>query len=148
MSMTFIKSRKRYEKRNLTFCPATCVGVSCGWYKISTMIDGKIILNTYPYSRTTIRHVYSIKALLKTLQLNVYAQVCAPAGLNNHTMILKYYADEISKHQDKINAKRSRASKNQERIKIISFLQKELNIYLNLYNAADLSREIDSILQE
>lgn len=147
MSLRWVKSRKRYEKKNLNFDPETCVGYSYNWYAIVKKIDGKIVLNTYPYSRTTSRHVHLIRNLLTRLNLKVDVEVCAPRGLDNHGSVLGYYRSEIAKQKEKINAKGSWKSKNDERRLIISYFEKELNRYLACYNGKIIEEEIKYLLE-
>lgn len=146
MSFRWVKSRKRFEKSNLTFDPKTYEGWSYKWYLISAKIGGKIMVNKYSYSRTTSRHYCEILRMLKSLDVAEIYPISAPYGLRNKTMTVKFYKNEIAKYEAEISKKRSRASSNAERRKAIDLLRKELDIYLSLISSEEFDKELDSIL--
>lgn len=147
MSFKWINSRKTFEKSNLTYCPETGRGYSYGWYRIVDRIGGKVVLNTYNYSRTTAGHIGDIRRLLRELNVNIGVEIEAPYGLSNHSSIQRHYASMIGSHEEKISAKGSRKAKNQERQKIIEWLNKELARYNEVYASKILDEEIANLLK-
>lgn len=148
MSLRWVKRRKQFEKSNLTYCPETGRGYSYEWYRIVDRIDGKVVLNTYKYSSTTVRHVDDIRALLRSLQIKIDVEIEAPRGLSNYASIQRHYASMTDEHKAKIIAKGSHKAKNQERQKIIESLDLELARYNNVYAGALFEKEISNLLAE
>jgi hypothetical protein len=146
MSLKWIKSRKRFEKQNLTFDPETFEGRSYKWYLISAKIGGKIVVNKYPYSRTTMRHYGEIMGMLRSLGVAEIYSISAPSGLRNQTQTINYYKNEISKYEDQIAKPRSRASTNAARREHINRLKKELDLYLNLTSSEEFDQHMTNLL--
>jgi hypothetical protein len=67
---------------NLTFDPISETGHSYRWYQIVKRINGTLVLNSFPYSATTRRHVGQLRDLLDQLGLK-YVEFEAPHGLQN-----------------------------------------------------------------
>lgn len=148
MGFKWIKSRQQFEKSNLAYCPETGRGHSYRWYRIVDRIGDKIVLNTYNYSRTTVGHLSDIRALLRSLDLKIDVEIEAPHGLSNHASIQRHYASMIDAHKAKMAAKGSRSSKNQERQKIIGWLNQELARYNEVYAGHLFEKEISNLLSE
>jgi hypothetical protein len=148
MSFKWIKSRKRFEKQNLTLDPETFEGRSYRWYLISAKIGGKVVVNKYPYSRTTMRHYGEIMRTLRSLGVEEIYSISAPSGLRNQTQTINYYKNEISKYEDQIAKPRSRASTNAARRQHISCLKKELDLYLRLIASEEFDQQINYLLSE
>jgi hypothetical protein len=146
MSFKYIKSRKRFEKSNLTLDPETYEGRSYRWYLISAKIGGKVFVNKYSYSPTTVKHSGDIFRMLRGLGVEEIYQVSAPRGLRNRFITVSFYNNEISALESKIASKGSRAAKNAERRKEIEYLRKELEIYLRSFDSEDFDRELNSLL--
>jgi hypothetical protein len=146
MALEWIKSRKRFEKQNLTFDPETFEGRSYRWYLISAKIGGKIVVNNYPYSRTTMRHYSEIMIMLRSLGVEEIYSISAPSGLRNKTQTVNYYKNEISKYEGQIARPRSRASTNASRREHISNLKKGLDLYLNLISSEEFDNEVSNLL--
>lgn len=63
------------------FDPETLTGTSYNWgYRICQPVNGRLVLNTYPYSNTTVKHIYAIRCLLDHLGLG-YIEIQDPNGL-------------------------------------------------------------------
>lgn len=148
MGFKWVNCRKQFEKSNLTFCPETGRGYSYRWYRIVDNIGGKIVLNTYNYSRTTVGHIGDIKALLRGLEIKIDVEIEAPRGLSDHASIQRHYASMIDGHREKIAAKGSRNAKNQERQKIIQWLNQELARYNEVYASHLFDKEMSDLLSE
>lgn len=148
MSFRWIKSRKQFEKSNLTYCPETGRGYSYNWYRIVESIGGKVVLNTYVYSATTAKHIRDIRHLLRELNIKIDVEIEAPRGLGHRDAIKKHYASMIDGHKCKIASKGSRKVKNEERQKIIEWLNIELARYENVYAGAQFDEEIANLLVE
>lgn len=148
MSFKWIKSRKQFEKSNLTYRPETGRGYSYEWYRIVDRIGGKIVLNTYVYSRTTDGHISDIRHLLRELNVKIDVEIEAPRGLKNHETIKRHYASMIEGHQAKIAAKGSHEAKNADRRKVIEWLNIELARYENVYAGAMFDEEISNLLNK
>jgi hypothetical protein len=148
MSFRWIKSRKKFEKSNLIYHPETGRGYSYNWYRIVDKIGGKVVLNTYVYSRTTAGHIGDIRCLLRELNVKIDIEIEAPLGLKNHEAIQRHYASMADEHKAKIIAKGSRKAKNQERQKIIEWLNLELARYNDVYAGALFDKEISNLLAE
>ena len=148
MSFRWIKSRKQFEKSNLTYHPESGRGYSYNWYRIVDKIGGKVVLNTYVYSRTTAGHISDIRRLMRELGVKIDIEIEAPRGLKNHEAIKRHYASMVDDHQAKIAAKGSHKVKNEERQKIIEWLNLELARYNDVYAGALFDKEISNLLHE
>lgn len=60
-----------YKASNVTFDTRTNTAVSYDWWAFCRVIDGVLVFNEYPYSKTTQRHQYKVKRLLEQLWLEV-----------------------------------------------------------------------------
>lgn len=82
--LKFFKTRRTFEnyKNSCGFDPATGEGHSYGWYSLSKVIKGKLVLNTYNYSSMTVKHISKFCTLFNQLGLT-YIKVNAPQGLQN-----------------------------------------------------------------
>lgn len=147
MSFKWINSRKTFEKSNLTYCPETGRGYSYGWYRIVDRIGGKVVLNTYQYSKSTGRHITHIVRLLSELGVKIDVSVEAPNGLQNHGAIQRHYRSMIEDHEAAINAKGSRKATNQKRLAAIDGLKQALSRYNETYASKILDEEITNLLK-
>jgi len=103
-----------YKASNVTFDPATCQGYSYKWYRLVDKIGDTIVLNSYAYSNTTIKHIYKMRRLLESLGLQ-YVEIEAPKGLQDLDRAAEYYRVCNKILLEQINKPRSKASKNNER---------------------------------
>lgn len=94
MSFKFVKKRKRYEKSNLCVDLENMLGHSYEWYRILDRIDGKVIVNSYNYSRTTMKHYYDVCRLLRNKGID-FASIEAPNGLGNLEASMRHYRSQI-----------------------------------------------------
>lgn len=74
-----------FRRANLTFNPMTGEGFSYNWYQITRVVKGVMVLNSYPYSVTTAKHVGLLRRLLGSLGIP-YRECYAPKGLNGDTV--------------------------------------------------------------
>lgn len=103
-----------YKSSNVTFDPVTCQGYSYKWYRLVDKIGNTVVLNTFPYSNTTIRHIYKMRRLLESLGLQ-WVEIEAPKGLQDLNEPAEYYKVCNKMLLEQINKPRSKASKNSER---------------------------------
>jgi hypothetical protein len=91
------KPRKHtFEASNLVIDANTMQGWSYDWYTILHYFDKTLVLNTYRYSHSTIKHVYKIMSLLDTLGLK-YECLEAPQGLQDLHSSVFYNIKELAK---------------------------------------------------
>ena len=74
LPMKYVACRYRYEASNVTFNPNDMTALSYGWWQFLMRVDGIIYLNTYRYSRTTLRHISKVSSMLTHLGIP-YKQV-------------------------------------------------------------------------
>lgn len=101
--MRQLKKRPYLQGGNVGLDLETMEGHSYNWYSLVKRIKGKVILNTYNYSPTTIKHIWKMRDALK--QLNVkYVELEAPRGLQDlsesKTHIIYIYGKEIVKQKN------------------------------------------------
>ena len=128
--MKYYSRLKLYKAPNLVFNPATKKAYSYKWYELVSVINGKLVLNTYRYSNTTARHYREVSCLLDKLGINIDMRIEAPKGLQNLESAKDHYLWLINELNSEINNPRSQKSKNIERKKqvkeyerIIKFLK-------------------------
>lgn len=146
-SFKYCKSRNRYEKSNLWIDLEKMVGYSYNWYRILDKIDGLVVLNTFSYSRTTIRHFGEIAHVLRCLDQN-YVTIEAPHGLKNLDASVALYKSRIDELKADIAAPRSRSKTNVECLKAIEVLQVYEKLALKLKNAREFETEMQILLSE
>lgn len=125
--MKYYKKLKQYKASNLKYDENSKIAYSYDWYQVAKFINNKMILNTFNYSATTLRHVYKIRKLFDDLGIE-YLTLEAPQGLQNLESSLEYYKDCIGNLRTKINNPRSRKSTNVERSQEIDNLQEKIGI--------------------
>lgn len=94
--MKYYKRLKIYKCSNLTFDPETGEGSSYKWYSIARKFGKIQVLNTYGYSRSTIKHVWKVCGVLKDLNVP-YVTIDAPYGLQDLDAAMEYNAVEREK---------------------------------------------------
>lgn len=87
------RSRRNYftnSNGSCDFDPITGLGHSYQWYELTKVIRGQLVVNSYGYSSTTIKHINKVSNLLRKLK-TPFICVQAPRGLQdleacrNHT---------------------------------------------------------------
>lgn len=76
-----------YKASNVTFDPITCTAYSYGWWMFVRKVNGAVIFNEYRFSRTTQRHQFTIKNLMKQLGIDIDIVVSTQNSLNNPTWL-------------------------------------------------------------
>lgn len=138
--MKFMQRAQIYKASNLTFNPANNESHSYDWYLLTKVIDGKMVLNTYGYSNSTIKHVYKIRRLLESLGRPIHLTIEAPKGLQDLGAAISHYESKIESLKAAIDNPRSQAAKNAERRHAIATIEskivaiKELIEYDNYIN--------------
>lgn len=103
-----------YKASNVTFDPGTCQGYSYKWYRLVDKIGGTVVLNSYAYSNTTIRHIYKVRRVLEDLRIQ-YVEIEAPTGLQNLERASEHYQNKNGELLSKVNNPRTKKEKNVQR---------------------------------
>jgi len=110
---------KVYKGSNLVIKDDYSVGYSYKWYEILKTVKGVVVLNTYHYSKTTIKHIYKIRNLMYEKNVE-YEALEFPQGLQNKSAALDHYGRKIKEIQSKIDNPRTRK---------VDFYKEELKMY-------------------
>lgn len=128
--MHYVKKRQRFENHNrtLSYDPLTKTSWSYGWYRISHKIEGILLMNTFPYSRTTGRHIRKIMNRLDSVCVN-YIEVHAPQGIPTEDveLVISYMKSEIKRLQEKNNHKNSKGKVKHYRELNIEWMQQSID---------------------
>ena len=103
-----------YKASNVTFDPATCRGYSYKWYRLVDKIGNTVVLNTYGYSYTTIRHIYKVRRVLEDLRIQ-YVEIEAPRGLQDLEQAMRHYTFKNQELLERVNNPRTKKEKNVQR---------------------------------
>lgn len=109
--MKYMKRAGIYKASNLDFNPKTGLGHSYDWYEITKTIQGKLVLNTYPYSVTTRKHVRKLEELIEQLYISV-TRIEAPEGLQNLQAAADYSLEQWAKESVRVKYARKVGSNN------------------------------------
>ena len=112
--MKFSKKRNRHETSNLWFSEELGEGRSYELYSIARRINGRLILNRYGFSNTTIRHIHKLRNLFKSLNLT-WIEIEAPRGLQNLDLARAHYELRRASLLEEINRKGTKAHTNKAR---------------------------------
>lgn len=100
------KTLKVFKGSNLDFNPINGLGHSYGWYELTKVIKGKLVLNAYAYSSTTVRHISRVRQVIDLLELKAI-EVQAPNGLQNIEMLQYEHAVQWAKLEvTRLNARK------------------------------------------
>lgn len=144
---TFSNKRQRYEKSNVYFDPFKEVAYSYNHWKFVARIGGKMIFNTYQYSRTTSGHQSAVLYLMKALGYGD-SIVCveSPEGLTYPSSVIDHYAKEIRLLEETIGSPRTRAAKNVQRKMAIEALTKHMSNFKYLLDKQRLDECMEELL--
>jgi len=99
-AIPYKKTKRIFKTSKCDFNPLTGLGHSYDWYELTKVIKGKLVVNTYRYSRTTNKHIDRVKSLITDLGLK-FIEVQAPRGLQDLDNALAYtireYQEELLK---------------------------------------------------
>ncbi len=101
-------------------------GYSYNWYEICKVINGQMVLNSYNYSPTTIKHYHKVRTLLNQLGIEV-TEVRCPRGLQDIQSGINLIKSEITKLQELINKPRTHKATNERRERNINTLRAQLD---------------------
>lgn len=124
--MKHFKRLNLFKANNVTFNPETNVATSYDWWEFTSVINGKLVFNSYNYSPSTTKHQYKVRALLNELGINVDITIHSPKGFQDCSCLIEscdYYQNEIDKLNELINRPRSQKKKNIERAQEIERLE-------------------------
>jgi hypothetical protein len=82
-------------KGHLDFNPETYLGHSYNWYEITKKIKNTVVLNTYRYSVTTGKQIWTLKGLFNQLGIK-YKTIEAPKGLQNLEIALQHHINKLA----------------------------------------------------
>jgi len=143
--MHYVKKRQRFENHNrtLSYDPLTKTSWSYGWYRISHKIEGVVLLNVFPYSKTTSRHIWKVARQLDQTNTK-YIEVHAPNGIPTEDIepVTTYMKSEIKRLQEKNNHRNAKGRAKEMRDNEIAWMQESLNKISSII----FEKEIESIL--
>jgi hypothetical protein len=143
--MHYVKKRQRFENHNrtLSYDPLTKTSWSYGWYRISHKIEGVVLLNVFPYSKTTSRHIWKVARQLDQTNTK-YIEVHAPNGIPTEDIepVTTYMKNEIKRLQEKNNHRNAKGRAKEMRDNEIAWMQESLNKISSII----FEKEIESIL--
>ena len=76
------------------FDPSTGKGHSYSWYSLSRVFKGRLILNSYRYSRQTSKHLWNMQSLFRDLGLK-YLELEAPCGLQDLDLAFRHIVRQL-----------------------------------------------------
>lgn len=111
-------------------------GRSYKWWSTLKTVKGKIIFNKYRYSNTTSKHQNDLRSALRYLNIPIDHEFECSEGfqVNSFENTVKNYLYAIGELKAAIKDKNTNAVKNQERKKEITELQKELTLFMSLFD--------------
>lgn len=118
--LTYNKRDNRFSNSRGTtgFNPETGEGHSYGWYALTRIIKGKLVLNDYRYSQQTSIHIKRVREVLRDLGLE-FMTIEAPLGLQDLDAALKYELNNQAKRYINAKYRRDKAT-NSELNRLIS----------------------------
>lgn len=126
-----LKNSPIIKASNFEFNTETMHATSYRWYDLVKEINGKVILNSYNYSSTTIKHIAKARAILRQLDV-VYHEFSAPRGLQDLNAAIEHYENRIEQFQAAIDKPRSQAKANAVRQANIHACQGMINFIKGL----------------
>lgn len=81
--MKQLKRSGVYKAANVIFDPHTTTAVSYDWWVFVKVIKGRVIFNNYNYSRTTRKHQWKVKLLMKSLGIKIDSIIETRSSLSN-----------------------------------------------------------------
>lgn len=99
--MKYYPKLNQYKASNVTYDATTEQAWSYEWYCLAERINGTMIVNSYSYSSTTIRHYYKIKKLLDNLSIK-YLEIEAPRGLQDLNASKLLYIGKVNQIKERL----------------------------------------------
>ena len=159
MSLKFRPKSGMYKNYNgtCTFEPNSIRGYSYGWWRAVDKIGPFVVLNAYPYSNCTAKHLKMLAGVLKDLNTEVDFHIPFPKGINeidpNHcyggwrhyysSPVIDWYEKRIETLKQTINKPKTHKAKNIERAAEIARLELELQavqLLKQLHSAKGIQR--------
>lgn len=72
------------------YIPSKKIAYSYRWYELLKEINGHLVLNVYPYSNSTCKHIHELRAILENTG-KTYIELEAPNGLSDIETLKKYH---------------------------------------------------------
>lgn len=113
--MKYFKRSNMYKASNVSFDPTTMQAHSYNWWLFVDKIDGKVVFNSYGYSHSTRKHQSKVRALLRSLNINIDLEIKAPSGLDDLNDAIDFYRQSNINLSNQVKAKGSKHAKNEER---------------------------------
>lgn len=122
--MKFYPKAGVYKASNVCFDPEEVSAYSYQWWKFVTRIGPLTVFNSYPYSNTTRRHQWKVKSLMRSLGIDIHADIEVPRGVGADD----WAQGAINLYQERIETLKQemlkgRPSKNLERAAAIKELR-------------------------
>jgi len=111
-SLKFAPRLNIYKSSNVTFDHVKYIAKSYGWWTFVAVIDGQVVFNSFPYSVTTRRHQYHVRALLSELGIEIDLEVSTKLSLDYPAALTDAVVNAVdvaTKSQEK--AMKARANK-------------------------------------
>lgn len=127
----YSKSNMYKAGANLSLNAETLEGRSYDWYVISKQFGSMVVVNTYNYSSTTVKHYWKIRKQLQGLGHNVIT-LEAPQGLQKLDDAKDHYDTLIKDLEALIAKKGTRKSTNAMRLELIDSYKDKLALIAKL----------------
>jgi len=89
-----------YHRPNLVFASKVCEAISYNWWTVVKKIKGKVVFNTYKFSKTTSIQQRQMRDLLQHLEIGIDYEIEAPEGLEQLKTAINYYESKIAKGKE------------------------------------------------
>lgn len=136
--MKYFTRSKQYRASNVYFDTVTESAWSYEWYCMAKRINGRMVLNNYNYSNSTIKHVSKVWLLFTSLGIEFDTIEC-PRGLQNLDSATVYYQNKIASLQAEIMKRCSQAKKNMERTNRIAHYQGMIEVVQGMKHAESVA---------
>ena len=143
MAFKFSKKRNRFEKSNLWIDLDNMVGFSYHWYKILDQIDSHVIVNSYNYSHSTIKHFRDVTFFLRSRGID-FVCIEAPNGLQNLEASIRHYRTSIRSIKDDLANPRKRPNTKEALAEALKAQEK----YLEFVEELVFSKAFESQISE
>lgn len=95
--MKYYKRLKIYKGQtgNCTFDPNKIEALSYRWWKFVSIIEGKVVFNSYRYSSTTAKHQNNVRYLMRDLGIKIDFEVSTSSSLHSANNSLQALEDLV-----------------------------------------------------
>ncbi len=132
LPVRFFSREAVFKSSNFFFDPKTLYATSYGWYPLLKVIKGKLVLNNYYYSRSTIKHVIRLYRILDLLGIKIDYVIQAPQGLDDLDASVRHYERLIASVRQQLCNPRSKKALREVRLARLVELKKTLVVVKRL----------------